>query len=774
MVRKSNSDNFSIRLILIIVLSIFFISSDAMALNIISNNKIEVKNFIGRKKLVDELKNKIKKEKNIFVSGESGIGKTQLIRKFVNLSKKSFDIVWWVDLEHEEKWQYNDLVTQIYNKTCSDKVVLDNISLQGVVKLLDKCKYKVLFIFDNVIDREKTVQIINKVENINNIQNIFISKKTLKPNESLEVNRFSKEESREYLNHYFEKNEDGIENLNNILGGHPLLLEQATSYIIHSKHVKIKDYIDIIKEKPVDVLKLHTNKIDIMDNYNYTPDNVIRTPVLEIKKDNVEAYKLLQKISFLSSEFDEEILKSLFKTRKNKFSLLEFSKALDIILEYNVIYCNKMTEKKIFNIHALKQKVIKESFGDEESLQDVVDTIINILPKEIGRLAAYIEANPILFDNMKEVYKNIIEKSVVNEPSIIFKIKLLNAYMVQYQYKEAGEILNSLEKDIEEASDVYSDEYRREIIIFRVLQGRYYRNKEFDDARAIYSLEVACNLLKNTDSQDLQFLVLGQKTLTYMDIGDINIGRKLMEKIDANLHEYINKHDMPLRPFYLHLKTNVYEEDGDYQRAISNILESIDSYDTKSEKRKLYEYLPLIKLYMKVGELTNALEYIRKCEVIINNEDDMFNNEKNLIHYYTVKAKYYHLTGDLLSSEKEILSAEKILQKIVNTFSQRQAQKYLIDIKYIQADILVQEEKYKKAIERYLEAESILLRLYNNKVEKRIFNEIYEKIVDCALRIDDKEIAKKYYNIQRENFGDDNAITQSIRKKINLADLKVL
>ena len=86
----------------------------------------------------------------------------------------------------------------------------------------------------------------------------------------------------------------------------------------------------------------------------------------------------------------------------------------------------------------------------------------------------------------------------------------------------------------------------------------------------------------------------------------------------------------------------------------------------------------------------------------------------------------------------------------------------------------MQEEKYKKAIERYLEAESILLRLYNNKVEKRIFNEIYEKIVDCALKIDDKEIAKKYYNIQRENFGDDNAITQSIRKKINLADLKVL
>ena len=177
---------------------------------------------------------------------------------------------------------------------------------------------------------------------------------------------------------------------------------------------------------------------------------------------------------------------------------------------------------------------------------------------------------------------------------------------------------------------------------------------------------------------------------------------------------------------------------------------------------------------MKVGELTKASEYIRKCEVIINNEDNMFNNEKNLIHYYTVKAKYYHLNGDLVSAEKEILSAEKILQKIINTFSQRQAQKYLVDIKCIQADILVQGEKCKKAIERYLEAESILIKLYNNKVEKRIFSEIYDRIVDCALKIEDKEMAKKYYNIQRKNFGDNNAITQSIRKKTNLADLKVL
>ena len=87
---------------------------------------------------------------------------------------------------------------------------------------------------------------------------------------------------------------------------------------------------------------------------------------------------------------------------------------------------------------------------------------------------------------------------------------------------------------------------------------------------------------------------------------------------------------------------------------------------------------------------------------------------------------------------------------------------------------MLQKAEYKKANVFYIEAETILLELYSNKVEKRIFSEIYEKIVDCSLKIEDKETAKKYYNIQRENFEDDNTITQSIRKKINLAALNVL
>ena len=35
-----------------------------------------------------------------------------------------------------------------------------------------------------------------------------------------------------------------------------------------------------------------------------------------------------------------------------------------------------MEEKKIFNIHALQQKVIKEGFGDVENLHGVIEAIL--------------------------------------------------------------------------------------------------------------------------------------------------------------------------------------------------------------------------------------------------------------------------------------------------------------------------------------------------------------------------------------------------------------
>ena len=776
MMIKQNSAFRKLYLLPVCILIYFFLNNAVLAIEAIdsiNNNNKAVENFTGRINLIARLSDIINHKNNIFIHGEAGIGKTQLIRKVVEKIKHKYHVVWWINLEHDEEWQYRSLINKMGIDISSQHAgELENINFKNVVNFLNKSKYKVLLIFDNLTEGGKISDIVNKSEALSNIQKIFISQKKFDLNESIEVNHFNTIESVGYLNKYLSKkgSKKDMQKISSMLGGHPLFLEQAIVYILQSKRLRVDDYIKILEEESLQILS-DSRKIDRMkNNYMASPYNVIKLAILAVQKENKDSYKLLREVSFLSSEFSEKLLIELYKSGNKKFSLVEFNKAADNILEYNLMNHHD----KVYTAHEIKSKVINKEFGSRKDLQNVVSTILNLLPKEIGRLVLFLEDNPLLLDNMISVFKHILDNKVINEESIIFKIKLLNSYMVQYKYDKALFVINSLEEDINQISELSIQNIRKEIICFRVLQSRYKRIKKFDDPSAISHLKQAKALLNSNDPADLQFFVLAQEALTYSELGDIAKSKSLTNKIDQDLHQYINQSDMPMKPFYLRIKRDFYIEEGKYHDAINNIIDSIKSYDTKSEKRKLYEYIPLADLFIEVGKLPEALEYIAKCESIINNKSDLLDNNKNNLALHILKANYFIATDDITKAAEEISLAQKVSQDVVYSFSERQANKYMVEIHRVNGNLLARKGEYLHAINQYIEAESLLLKLYNNKLEKRVYSNIYEKIVENALKIDDNQLAKKYYNIQRDNFGDKNDVTERIRKKINILDLEIL
>ena len=152
----------------------------------------------------------------------------------------------------------------------------------------------------------------------------------------------------------------------------------------------------------------------------------------------------------------------------------------------------------------------------------------------------------------------------------------------------------------------------------------------------------------------------------------------------------------------------------------------------------------------------------------------MLDNNKNNLALHILKANYFVATDDITKAAEEISLAQKVSQDVVYSFSERQANKYMVEIHRVNGNLLARKGEYLHAINQYIEAESLLLKLYNNKLEKRVYSNIYEKIVENALKIDDNQLAKKYYNIQRDNFGDKNDVTERIRKKINILYLEIL
>ena len=105
---KHNSAFRKLNLLAVCILIYFFLNNAVLAIEAIeniNNNNKAVENFTGRINLIARLSNIINYKNNIFIHGEAGIGKTQLIRKVVEKIKHKYHVVWWINLEHDEEWQ---------------------------------------------------------------------------------------------------------------------------------------------------------------------------------------------------------------------------------------------------------------------------------------------------------------------------------------------------------------------------------------------------------------------------------------------------------------------------------------------------------------------------------------------------------------------------------------------------------------------------------------------------------------------------------------------
>lgn len=103
-------------------------------------------NFIGRKQDIEEIKSTLKHEKNIFVYGVAGTGKTELAKKYAELYKSDFDTVVFckydsslistlrnISIENADysKTKDRDFINKDLAKLCDDNllIILDNFDV---------------------------------------------------------------------------------------------------------------------------------------------------------------------------------------------------------------------------------------------------------------------------------------------------------------------------------------------------------------------------------------------------------------------------------------------------------------------------------------------------------------------------------------------------------------------------------------------------------------------------------------------------------------------
>ena len=86
----------------VLLLLISIINNEVSAIGmhkyqLVSNSSPSVETFVGREDKLDMIKKRLTEQKSARISGYGGIGKTQVVRKYIEVVQKSsqkYDVIW--------------------------------------------------------------------------------------------------------------------------------------------------------------------------------------------------------------------------------------------------------------------------------------------------------------------------------------------------------------------------------------------------------------------------------------------------------------------------------------------------------------------------------------------------------------------------------------------------------------------------------------------------------------------------------------------------------
>ena len=115
-------------------------------------------------------------------------------------------------------------------------------------------------------------------------------------------------------------------------------------------------------------------------------------------------------------------------------------------------------------------------------------------------------------------------------------------------------------------------------------------------------------MVNEIHQEDLKFLVYGRMANFLINYGKVNEVRAIMNKIEKEMPEYLRSDRIPYLPLYYGLKADLALEQLSYKKALEYKFKSLESFDSKNEKRKLLSYLSIAEILLKIHDfLKNSL-----------------------------------------------------------------------------------------------------------------------------------------------------------------------
>lgn len=734
--------------------------------------------YVGRQPLIKELYNFFhKKGAEISIVGSAGIGKTQLAKKYAEIYRGKYDIIWWFDVGKNMDEQYVKLVNEWNRINDNSKVHINLYLPQDEIIRQMKNNLRItelnwLFIFDNVTDKNQISAYIPSKHNKSLGHILITSKNPYTCNHVMKLEKFTRLESIELIRKITKENDtESANQLAEIMGDYPLAIAQAASYIKSSPGLSIKEYTKLFlssREKLWAEEDKTKSKHAAFDNYNHTVFATLSLIVDEIKKESAKAFELLVFCSYLSSKSIPESLLSHYNTHILQADTLSFRNSLSILGKYSLINLNTSTQKEsddhTFTIHELSQLTVQDMLTTRDKrkeLKKALVAMISFLPEKLDDLTFYLSENNYFLSNMESIATYATQLEVYNNDLLRLELRILDYILPgKRDFTATAKSIDKINQLLLQVSNPNPLLRAR----FAVMNSLFQACHNFDYPTSLkYALDsLAILKAAHQDNASEELLMAYNMLLSLYQIMGEYDQALLYAKQGEDL---VNKDTSQGNQDALFgTIARIYTDIGELELALKYSNKAIDKLVNKIENMVAGDILihmlkPIVLI--KMGKYEEAFALLSK----IHEFTDKIFGQNGHIHKATVNCYYGYILfmykNDLIKAKDFLLKSQSIFQEVLGDLSIKN-KAFALSYQFL-GEIYEKEGNNFRAQQEYAKALQIITNSYNGE-EKATddFSELSTRLAIINAKLKDTVTAQQYLDLHRKVFGHNHHRTMQI------------
>lgn len=326
------------------------------------------------------------------VCGLGGVGKTQLVRRFVHDRQSKFEHIVWI--ESENRVSIEDTIKNVAKELSLPTTTVDdfNFVTEKVLNKLSTCPS--LVVFDNVDDRE-LVRFVFTAATIGQHLHIVITSRLQDWSKSactvIKLDVFSFDDADAFISKTLTYEDSDARSLIGTLQYFPLALRQATAYINYEREevnprFGVADYINIYNTQNQMLLNSNVFQKDLGNTYEKTTYTTWAISLDAFSRQGSNGKLAITILLFLAFFNPDRIRRDLFFKNirgynGNMLTERDVISAFKLLVDYSMV--NRVdAEEYTIQIHRLVQTVVKLYIKDrntEQMLRGCLTLINNML-----------------------------------------------------------------------------------------------------------------------------------------------------------------------------------------------------------------------------------------------------------------------------------------------------------------------------------------------------------------------------------------------------------